>query len=128
MAPERPEINHIIGYRMMASAISYLKKVATSGLAGVTAITFSASIGLVTSIEVQAADDDKPKPTMDKRKTKVIQSLNAPVAKALAKAAEKNDAEDFAGVLEILDGLMKKYDTYNESSKGNIWLYYACTQ
>ncbi len=77
------------------------------------------------SFSALAADEDKPKPTP--RKTKVIQSMSASVAKTLQKAAEFNEAEDFAGVIKTLDGLMKKYDSYNETEKANIQQYYAFT-
>ena len=86
------------------------------------------SVGFVLIVAQPAlvwADDDDPQPKYDDTETKVIESLNAPVAKALAEAGELNDVEDYDGILRVLDKLMEDYDDYNTTSKANIWQFYG---
>ena len=86
-------------------------------------LVLGGGLSVSSAVVAQEKEQAKPKP----RKTKVIQSMSATVAKALQKAAEANEAEDFNGVLKILDGLMKKYDGYNETEKANVNQFYAFT-
>jgi tetratricopeptide (TPR) repeat protein len=88
------------------------------------AATLVLGTGLPMSSAFAAEEEQaKPKP----RKTKIIQSMSASVAKSLQKAAELNEAEDYPGVLKTLDGLSKKYDSYNETEKANVQQFYAFT-
>jgi len=72
-----------------------------------------------------SAQDDEEQAQYADAKTKVIEPLNASVAKGLLEASELNDAGDLTGMIKILDKLMEDYDDYNTTSKANIWQTYA---
>lgn len=73
------------------------------------------------SATVAAQEQKKPQ-----RKTKKSYSLRQPVFKDFAKVQEKTDAEDWAGALQVLQGLEKsKAPKYTSFEKANLWNYFA---
>ncbi len=85
-------------------------------------VLHSLGFSAVTSGAAYAADAEKPK---TKYKTKKSYSLRQPVFKEFSKVAEKTDANDWTGALEVLKSIEGKSAKYTSFEKANLWNYYA---